>query len=160
MKSGSFMDIISVHYKDIITLFKSRQHIVEFDPDLFGDAFIKCTEHFGNNEIDYETAIKYYWVVYVNAVKSSFINNAKNQTISIDDVDDMIQDDECSIYNDIMQMVEDKYGESQMQMYRLHKYHNWSENELASIGIKLDKTLIKDIHKFVKTYGKNLKRSH
>lgn len=160
MKSGNFMDIISVHYNDIVSLFKSRRNVIDFDEDMFGEAFIKCAYHFGNNEIDYDTAIKYFWVVYVNTVKSNFINKSKHQIISIDDVDDIIQDDDCHIYNDIMNMIEDKYGESQMQMYRLYKYHNWTEEELASIDIKLDKTLIKDIHKFVKSQCKNIKRSH
>lgn len=157
------MDIVSVHYKDIVLLFKSRRNIIEFDEDLFGDAFIKCAEKFGNNTIDYDTAIKYFWVVYVNTVKSNFINKAKHQIISIEDTDDIndIQDEDIVIYeyDIIMDSITKKFGENEMQMYRLYKYHNWTEDELKSIGIHLNKNTIKEIHKFVKSYSKQLKRS-
>lgn len=154
------MDIVSVHYKDIVSLFKSRQHIVEFDEDMFGDAFIKCAEKFGNNTIDYDTAIKYFWVVYVNTVKSNFINKAKHQIVSIEDIDDIsdIQED-VVIYDVIMDSISKEFGENEMQMYRLYKYHNWNEDELKSIDIDLNKNTIKEIHKFVKSYSKQLKRS-
>lgn len=166
MKSGVFMDIISVHYKDIVSLFKSRRHIVEFDEDLFGDAFIKCALKFGNSIIDYDTAIKYFWVVYVNNVKLNFTNSLKYESIKIDYVD---ENDEDVIYeidysdtnkvDEILEIISEKFGEDDTQMYRLYKYYNWSEQELNSIGILLDKNKIKEIHKYVKTYYKD-KRSN
>lgn len=145
------MDIVSVHYKDIISLFKSRQHIVEFDPDLFGDAFIKCSEHFGNTEIDYNTAIKYYWVVYVNTVKSNFINKSKYTTISLDNLDIIDDSSIDNFYNEVLNSISQEFGENNMQMYRLYKCYNWSEDELNSIGIILDKHKIKEITKFIKS---------
>lgn len=167
MKLGSFMDIVSVHYKDIVSLFKSRHNIIEFDEDLFGDAFVKCAEKFGNNIIDYDTVIKYFWVVYVNTTKSNFINKAKHQITSIDDIDDIddidvvgdIYEEDMVIYDVIMDSIAKEFGENDMQMYRLYKYHNWNEDELKTIGINLNKNTIKEIHKFVKSYSKQLKRS-
>lgn len=154
------MDIVSVHYKDIVSLFKSRRNIIEFDEDMFGDAFIKCAEKFGNDIIDYDTAIKYFWVVYVNTIKSNFINKAKHQIVSIEDVNDISDTQEdIVIYDIIMDAIAKEFGENEMQMYRLYKYHNWNEDELKSINIDLNKNTIKEIHKFVKSYSKQLKRS-
>ena len=118
MKSGMFMDIISIHYKDIVSLFKSRQHIVEFDSDAFSDAFIKCAEKFGNNEIDYDTAVKYFWVAYVNTCKSNLLIESKHSCVSIDDIDD-IEDEKLDLvdfYNKTMDIIEEHFGEEWMMI--------------------------------------------
>lgn len=163
MKSGMFMDIISVHYKDIISLFKSRQHIVEFDYDCFSDAFIKCAEKFGNIEIDYNTAIKYFWTTYVNTCKNKIIFNSKYPIESINDIDD-IEIEECDaidFYNKTMDIIEEQYGEKWMMIYSLYKYYNWSEDDLKASGYDCTnlKENIRDIHKFIKSHYKKNKRS-
>ena len=162
MKSGAFMDIISVHYKDIVSLFKSRQHIVSFDEDLFGDAFIKCAQKFGNDEIDYDTAIKYFWVTYVNTCKSRIMFDSKHYIESIDNVGDIEieEHDEIDFYNKTMDIIEERFGEEWMTIYSLYKYHNWSEEDLKNAGYECIniKENIKDIHKFIKSYYKKNKK--
>ena len=61
------MDIISAHYKDIKKLFVSRisNHGLKFNEDSFNDAFIKCAQHFGNDIIAYDDAIKYFYVAFL-----------------------------------------------------------------------------------------------
>lgn len=157
------MDIIGVHYKDIVSLFKSRQHIVEFDSDAFGDAFINCAEKFGNNEIDYDTAVKYFWVAYVNRCKSNLLIELKHPCVSIDDVND-IEDEESDLvdfYNKSMDIIEENFGENWMMIYSLYKYYNWSEDDLKNAGYTFTnlKENIRDIHKFIKTYYKKNGRS-
>ena len=62
MNTGTFMDLISIHYKDIKNLFKSRSYNrnIDFDEDSFNDAFIKCAQRFGNEINNYDNAKMYY----------------------------------------------------------------------------------------------------
>jgi hypothetical protein len=71
MKTGTFMDIVGIHYDDIKRTYCLRDNANnrKFSEDHFNDAFIKCAKHFGNNVIDYNDVIKYYWTVYVNSRK-------------------------------------------------------------------------------------------
>lgn len=163
MKRGMFMDIVSVHYKDIKNLFKSRsinkgEH---FDEDSFNDAFIKCAQRFGYEQIDYDTAIKYFWVAYVNTVK---MNSVKMHNDIKDELDmtmhDCIDDDEPTkaqyVYDTVMNAITEAFSEEDMMIYSLYKYHNWTEKELtdADYDCKNLDIRIKNIHRFVKEYCK------
>ena len=160
MKTGTFMDIVSVNYDTIKSLFKSRLHNtnIPFNEDTLNDAFIKCAQRFGNTILDYNTVIKYYWVAYINTIKSS---KPKLDCISFDsDIHDCIDntDDGCTvnIYNMVIDLITDKFGEHDMMMYMLYKFHNWSKDDLVESGYDITyiDTRIKEIHKFVKTYCK------
>lgn len=163
MNSGTFMDIIGCHYKNIVSLFKSRSNAVEFDEDSFGDAFIKCVQRFGNEEISYEDAIRYFWVVYVNVCKNKFAYNTKHSTISIDDIDDIECEslDSIDIYNQTMDIIEKEFGEEYMMIYSLYKYYGWTEEDLQNEGYDCTnlKDKIKEIHKYIKSYYKINKKS-
>jgi hypothetical protein len=168
MKKGMFMDIVSVHYKDIKNLFRSRMHNkgVKFDEDSFNDAFIKCSQHFGNEVIDYDIAVKYFWVAYVNTCKT---NIAKEHNSLKDEFDcsmhDSIDEDEPTyaknIYNIIMAAITEAFSEEDMMIYSLYKYHNWTEQELVDAGhdCKNLNIRIQTIHKFVKAYAKKYMKS-
>lgn len=165
MNSGDFMGLIGHHYDKIVSLFKSRSYNlgVNFDEDLFGDAFIKCAYKFGEDIISYDVAIKYFWVVYLNTVKSQFINSQKINTVSIDETPDIedIFDINRQVYNMVMDAIVVKFGEDEMNVYRLYKYHNWTKEELISAGFDCNNLLerVKTIHKFVKEYSKEFKKS-
>lgn len=161
MRTGTFMDIVGINYDTIKSLFSARLHNMgmPFDEDALNDAFIKCAQRFGNAVLDYNTVIKYYWVAYVNTIKSS---KPKLDCVSFDpDTHDCMDDTEdnvraINIYNVVMDLVSDKFGEHDMMLYMLYKFHNWSKDDLVESGYDITyiDTRIKEIHKFVKTYCK------
>ena len=86
------MDIISVHYKDIRKLFVSRSSNqgYQFSDDAFNDAFINCSLHFGNKTIDYDVAVKYFWIAYRNAI---YCERSKTEkTILQDEFEDIVDE--------------------------------------------------------------------
>lgn len=161
------MDLISVHYDEIRSLFRSRTYNMgmSFNEDLFGDAFIKCYQKFGDEHIDYDTAIKYFWVTYMNTVKSTFIIGSKYEIVSIDDIEDIAIDEayqhRLDMCNEVLDAIESEYGTHDMMLYNLYKYYEWSESDLESAGYDCKglKNKVKDIHKFAKTYVKKNKKS-
>jgi hypothetical protein len=159
MKTGTFMDIVGAKYDTIKSLFKTRLHNIgmQFDEDSLNDAFIKCAQRFGNTTTDYNTVIKYYWIAYINTIKS---NKSKLNCVSFEvDAHDCIDENESNatnIYNIVIDLITDKFGEHDMMMYVLYKFHNWSKDDLVESGYDITyiDTRIKEIHKFVKTYCK------
>ena len=163
MDKGTFMDIIGVHYKELKVLCKSRLYNIDipFDEDLFNDTFIKCAQRFGNTEITYETCIKYFWTAYLNTIKSEKNNHKHIDTVSLDeDLHDCIDEDDnqyaINVYNIVMDAISERFGEEDMMIYSLYKYHGWSKEDLTFEGYDCDDfdNRIKTIHKFVKTYCK------
>jgi hypothetical protein len=158
MKTGTYMDLVSVHYDDFKKTFASRDNNRgrRFDEDSFNDAFIKCANRFGNNVITYDDALRYFWIAYSNTAKS-----IKHNDIELDDtMYDIIDDEDPSkanyIYNIVMAAITEAFNEDDMMIYSLYKYHGWSEKELVEAGYdckNLD-VRIKTIHKFVKAYCK------
>lgn len=167
MKSGTFMDLVSIHYNDIKRLYTSRDvnNNKRFCEDSFNDAFIKCAKRFGNDIITYDDAVKYFYVAYVNTHKGSCKTEIDNVFESIDNINEDIPDDEDPeykkyakyMYDITMAAISEKYGKTDMMVYSLYKYHNWTEKELISAGYNCTnlKEKIKEIHSFVKKYHKN-----
>jgi hypothetical protein len=56
----------------------------------------------------------------------------------------------------VMDSVSEQFGENDMMVYSLHKYHGWSKEDLISDGYDCSdfEERIRTIHRFVKTYGK------
>ena len=168
MCEHTFMGIVAAHYMDIKKLFKSRLYNIDlqFDEDIFSDTFIKCATKFDNDIVSYDTAVKYFWTAYLNNVKLSKINTTKIDFVEldenlhdcIDDVYNELYDDDytINIYNIVMNAITVKYGRDLMEIYSLHKFHGWSKDDLIDAGYDCDnfETNIKEIHKFVKSYGK------
>ena len=167
MGSGVFMELISSHYDNIVSMFKSRLYGMgmQFDEDSFGEAFIKCHQKFGDNIITYETAIKYFWTVYINTVKTLLSVQTKYDVVSIDTIEDLAEDNSgqyaIRVYNKVMDVIEAEFGYESMMVYNLYKYHNWSINDLETAGYDCTdlSNRIKCIHKFIKTYCKQHKKS-
>lgn len=165
METGQFMDLISVHYTKIKSLFISRLNKLEleFNNDIFNDTFIKCAQKFNNDIITYDTAIKYFWVAYINTLKNeiSIQNNicefVENFDEEIHDCIDIQENSRaCYIYNIIMSEISKKFGDNDMNIYSLYMYHGWSIDELIKSGYDCTdfENKIKKIHKFSKSYGK------
>ena len=164
MKSGTFMDIVGIHYDDIKRIYSSRDKNrgQKFCEDSFNEAFIKCAAKFCNNIITYEDAIRYFWVAYVNTKKNSFKYTSSIELCE-EYSDDIIDDNELSLAEKVYDITENilkkKFGETEMLIYILYKYHNWSEKDLEISGYDCTdlKSRIKIMHSYVKEYWKNQK---
>ena len=160
MDRGTFMDIVGIHYNDIKRLYISRDanKNKRFNEDAFNEAFIKCAKHFGNNIIEKDEAIKYFWVAYTNTSKGDYKYDAIIELQ--EEYDEDITDEEESFaqkfYKIIMQAIEYSYSEEDMLIYSLYKYHGWKKEELIEAGYNCNNfdVRIKTIHKFVKEYSK------
>lgn len=164
MKSGTFMDIVGIHYDDIKRIYSSRDKNrgQKFCEDSFNEAFIKCAAKFCNNIITYEDAIRYFWVAYVNTKKNTFKYTSSIELCE-EYSDDIIDDNESSLAEKVYDITENilkkKFGETEMLIYILYKYHNWSEKDLEISGYDCTdlKSRIKTMHSYVKEYWKNQK---
>jgi hypothetical protein len=159
MEQGTFMDIVGARYKDIRSMFISRVMKMNktFSDDSFNTAFIKCVEQFGNKVIGYDDVVKYFWVTYINTEITE--DTKKSRFELCDEFDDIIDDDSTyatQFYDIVMKAITEAFGENDMFIYSLHKYHKWSKEELEEDGYDCSnfETRIKTIHRFVKTYCK------
>ena len=166
MDKGTFMDIVGVHYKDIKQLFISRdlKKGLYFNEDSFNTAFIKCVEQYGNDIIEYDDVIKYFYVAYKHTRDSELLHNKKFELCEEFEDDDIIEENYDSyaeeIYEIVMNAVKMTFGDEDMMIYSLYKYHNWSKEDLENEGydcFDFDKR-IDTIHRFVIKYcKKNIK---
>ena len=162
MKTGTFMDIVGIHYDDIKKLYIKREcsNGRKFNEDSFNTAFIKCAKHFENNTLDYDTVVKYFWVAYVNTSKNEYKYNSNTELCDEFNFDILDDDDEESfaqkLYTTVMDAISYVYSEEDMLIYSLYKYHGWKKEELIEAGYNCEnfETRIKEIHKFVKEYTK------
>lgn len=130
MEPMTFADIISKYYTDIYTLFKSRMHKRDmcFNEDAFNDAFIKCVEHFKNDLISYDYAVKYFWKTYIHTVLNEKIHDSYVTELPED------YDCECTEYNydidelydTIMNDVQDTFGYDGVEAINNHFKHKKS----------------------------------
>lgn len=164
MKTGAFMTLIADNYDDVIKLFKSLSFKtgIDFDEDSFQEAFIKCAKKFGNEQISYDDATKYFWTAYINTAKSELIHNNKFSYIDSEEIKDDILDEEYEDYSDvyitIMNAIKKKFGTEDMKMYQLYKLNNWTIEELENADIDCEDILnrVKRIEKFLKSYRKHI----
>lgn len=165
MERGNFMDIISVHYKDIRKLFTNRciSRKINFSDDTFNESFIKCAQHFNNTTISYDDAVKYFWIVYLNTAKGDASKNSKVVLCEEFDDDDIMPDDDEDddkfakyFYDTVMNAITEAFSENDMMIYSLYKYNGWTKNDLITAGYdcKNFEIRIKNIHRFVKNYTK------
>lgn len=168
MCENTFMGIVATHYDELKRLFKSRLYDtnLQFDDDIFCDAILKCATKFGNRIVSYDDVIKYFWTAVLNNTKLSKYTDKKLDTIElneqlhdcIDNTYNELYDEDytINIYNTIMDAITVKYGVELMELYSLHKFHGWTKEDLVQAGYNCNnfETTIKEIHKFVKAYGK------
>lgn len=159
MKTGTFMDIVGIHYDDIKRIYISRDlnSKQKFNEDSFNEAFIKCAKRFGNDIITYDDAIKYFWIAYVNTCKNEY--KYENSIEFYDEYPEIEEESESfskQLYNTIMNAIENAFSEEDMLIYSLYKYHNWSKQDLISAGYDCNnfEERIKNIHRFVKEFSK------
>lgn len=170
MKSGTFMDIVGIHYDDIKRIYKSRDvnRGEIFDEDSFNEAFVKCAKRFGNDLVAYEDVIKYFWIAYVNTCKKDY--KYKSTMDFCEEYPEVEEENESfskQVYDTVMNAIENEFSENDMMIYSLYKYHGWNKNDLMTNGYDCSdlETKIRTIHKFVKNFCKknfkeNFKKRH
>jgi hypothetical protein len=163
MNTGTFMDLISINYDSIKSTFKIRLYNIgmSFDEDSFNDAFIKCAQKFGNTEISYDCMIKYFWVTYVNTIKTNISKEHKIEVTSLDvEIHDVIDDDDCYIYelyDKLMNDISKEFGKETMAIYSLYKFNNYTKEQIIECGYDCEyfEETITEIDTFIKNKYKH-----
>ena len=156
------MDIVGIHYDDIRKTYclRDNNNGRKFDEDSFNDAFIKCSICFGNKQITYDDVIKYFWIAYSNTRKGANYKYKSHIELQENYPEDIIDDDQDSFaekfYNVSMDAIKKSFGEDDMMIYSLYKYHDWTKKDLIEAGYDCNnlEIRIKNIHKFLKEYVK------
>lgn len=169
MDAGTFMDLISVNYNKIRSLFRSRLRNMDmkFDEDSFNDAFIKCAQKFGNERITYEYTIKYFWAAYLNTIKANISKEHKIDVVAIDtELHDKTDEDEDefaeSLYNTVMDSIAKEFGDDAMMIYSLYRLHDWTKKEIIDYGYDCEDfdDCIIEIDNFIKINYKHKRKHH
>ena len=149
MENGTFIDIVSIKYKDIRISFNnwSKNRQLVFDEDSFNDAFIKCADHFKDTIITYNDAIKYFWTAYIHTVMNNKKHNSFSTELSesIDVIDSNYNEDIDTLYNIIIKDIQQKFGNNAVQLIHNHFIHSTE-----------DKLLSRKICKYIKTKYKGV----
>lgn len=149
MENGTFIDIVSIKYKDIRISFNnwSKNRQLVFDEDSFNDAFIKCADHFKDTIITYNDAIKYFWTAYIHTVMNNKKHNKFSTELSdtIDVIDIEYNYNIDTIYDTIIDDIQQKFGNNAVQLIHNHFIHSTE-----------DKLLSRKICKYIKTKYKGV----
>jgi hypothetical protein len=149
MENGTFIDIVSIKYKDIRISFNnwSKNRQLVFDEDSFNDAFIKCADHFKDTIITYNDAIKYFWTAYIHIVMNNKKHNKFSTELSdiIDVIDIEYNYNIDTMYDTIIDDIQQKFGNNAVQLIHNHFIHSTE-----------DKLLSRKICKYIKTKYKGV----
>ena len=134
MKTGKFMDLISIHYKDIRCCFNSRLLKIgkSFNDDAFNDAFIKCAVRFGEKEITYDDAVKYFWVAFLNTTRNEDITNSKfdHETEIQDEIDEEYDTQIDEKFDKVCSIIESEFGKDNLLAFKMVICDGWDIDEL------------------------------
>lgn len=116
MNMSNFLDNVALNYEKIISLFKSRSAStgLSFDYDILADTILKCNDTVPN----ISDCTAYLWTAY----KHNMIQHAQHTNeVNIDDTNvDVMDDDECVDFNDVEQLIVDKFGDELYQLFVKH----------------------------------------
>lgn len=80
--ADTFLNIIAKDYDDTKARFRQwTGHIgLMFDEDVFQDTIIKCSKIFGEQTVDKENAVRYFWTAYkTNIIREAQFARNKNK---------------------------------------------------------------------------------
>lgn len=164
-KHGKFVELVAEDFDSIKCLFikKSNALGIDFNEDLFMDAFLNCEKVWKDKILSKDECLKYYWIAYLNKVKTE----ASKQSLFVP-YDDMInyniQSPMCgsynqcidNTYNEIVKMAYDKFDKSHVDAWLEHVCGGKSYKELRELGYDFKfNDVFKKITKFIKTFYKN-----
>jgi hypothetical protein len=134
MKTGTFMDIVGINYDTIKSLFKSRLHNmnIPFNEDALNDAFIKCAVRFGEKEISYDDAVKYFWVAFLNTSRNEDVANSKfdHETEIQDEIDEEYDTQIDEKFDKVCSIIESEFGKDNLLAFKMVICDGWDIDEL------------------------------
>ena len=139
----TFMNIVAGDFSKIKSKFinKCKTNEIEFDEDLFMDAFLCCCKTLNDKEMSKEECIKYYWVSYINKIKTDKPKELK--FVSFDEIESSSSvmpqfGSYCSWiddkYNGIIEYIYQKYDKEYAEAWILHICEGKSYKELSELG--------------------------
>lgn len=138
MTKGNFNDIISRNFNEIQRNFKAglQNKGYPYDEDILNDAFVSCSKSLKEKELSKTEAIKYYWVAYINKLKTKLLS--KKYNISLDDdidyLDEEYDDTADSIYDIIIEEIRNKFGVRDAHVWELYICKGKSAKEIRNMG--------------------------
>ena len=159
----NFANVVANNFEAIKKSFITRlkQMGNEFDEDMFMDNFIKCCTTLNDKPMSKSDCINYFWRAYVNNLKTP----SKFITISLDDPDrgpivpDLPVSYNYSIdrkYQNLINLLEEKFGNYYTQAYILHFAEDKSYKELIELGFDFKhNNIFKRMTKYIKSYSES-----
>lgn len=150
------MDLVAVHYKDIKNCFQSRLAKIgkTFNDDAFNDAFIKCSIRFGEKEISYDDVLKYFWVAFLNTMRTEEHHNGKfdHDAEIQDEIDEEYDTNIDDLFAVICESLEERFGKENLLAFKMVVCDNWDIDELIENQyVERDfKTTFKKMKQFAK----------
>jgi hypothetical protein len=162
MNNQKFQDIIAENYNEIYCNFRSglKSKGYQFDEDIMSDVFLSCYNSLKDKEITKSEALKYYWVAYINKIKThsereSVIDYYEDMIESFDDIAVEKYDSTMDrIYDIIITGLQDHYGIRKASIWEMYTCQGKSSKEIKEMGFK-DVTNYAYFMKQVKRYIKN-----
>ena len=158
----TFSDIIASNYNEIRRNFKngliSKGYV--FDEDIMSDAFLSCYNTLKDRKITKPEALKYYWVAYVNKLKTkiqkeSLIDYHEDMAEDFEDIELEKYDDTTDrIYNIIITELQDHYGVRKTTIWEMYACQGKSAKEIRNMGFN-DISNYAYFMKQIKRYIKN-----
>lgn len=138
MTKGNFNDIISQNFNEIQRNFKSgaQNKGYPYDEDVMNEAFVSCSKSLKDKELSKSEAIKYYWVAYINKIKTKLLSKKCNIPLddSIDCLDEEYDNTIDSIYDIIIEGIRDKFGIRDAHVWELYICKGKSAKEIRNMG--------------------------
>lgn len=132
---GTFSFYISNYFYEIKSNFQSglKKRGLKFDEDIFSESCLKCLETLKDKEITEQEALKYFWVAYVNRLKTP----DKILFESFDEIDIMDEDYDSEIdelYDILIENLNKKFDNDLVEAWRLHFAKGVKYKELKEMG--------------------------
>lgn len=154
-------DIFKTDFTDgsVLNKYPHLEYYMNKDRDLFNDSFLACYETLKDRNFDEESTIKYFTTVLIN----NFKKGKKKKTIKFEDIyavdesdicdPDKHSETECEIYDIINEKVEQKFGETNHLVWKLHFIDNKSYDDLIKMGYTNINfhNLFRQINSYIKT---------
>lgn len=132
----SFDFIIGKYFYEIKSNFQSglKKRGLRFDEDIFSDSYLKCCETLGDKEMTKKEALKYFWVAYINRLKTpdkiKFESFEDSNIIDDDEYDHEIDE----LYNILMEFLNKKFDNRLVEAWRLHFEKGIKYDDLRKLG--------------------------
>lgn len=143
MNEKTFSDIVAENYTEIERNFRSglKSKGYPWDEDVMNDAFLSCYNSLKDKKITKQEAIKYYWVSYLNKLKTklhnpSIMDYKEDMVEEFDDIEVTKYDTTIDrIYDIIIWGLQDQFGVRKASVWELYTCRGIQAKELKKMNI-------------------------